>query len=333
VETPSQLHALARLGCDRVQGFLMSRPLPAAEVAELLAFPLPFSGLVPGAAEAPAEVDQEVMAAVARAVAAGEDAGAVARPLLAELAALTGLESAYLTRIDFEQGVQTVVAAHNGGRLRIEEGASVPWADTLCRRALATGARHTADAGADFPDCAIAAQLGLHTYVMVPVVAPGGGLVGTLCTASTAVDAAGPETVRLLELFSRLIGEAVEGDRPSGRAVRVVVADDSPVVRTLLRQVLEADGAIEIVAEAANGREAVEACRSTRPDVILLDLDMPEVDGVTAIPLLAEASPETKVVVLSGDDGRRAREIAAAAAVIDKRTDPARLRSVVAAVA
>ena len=63
--------------------------------------------------------------------------------------------------------------------------------------------------------------------------------------------------------------------------LRVLVADDQALVRTGFRMILAADG-IEVVGEAANGREAVEATRSTRPDVVLMDIRMPEVDGLEA---------------------------------------------------
>ena len=69
--------------------------------------------------------------------------------------------------------------------------------------------------------------------------------------------------------------------RPVSDAVRVVVADDQALVRTGFRMILTADG-IEVVAEAANGAEAVDAVRRTRPDVVLMDIRMPELDGLEA---------------------------------------------------
>jgi diguanylate cyclase (GGDEF)-like protein/PAS domain S-box-containing protein len=337
VEKATQLATLSRLGCDRVQGYLMSRPLPPAELDELLAFPTPFSGIVPPNQSAVREIDHEVMAAVARAVEAGGDIDAMVRPLLAELAALTGLESAYLTRIDFDRGVQEVVVAHNAGEPLVPEGIVVPWQDTLCRRALAGGPHATSNVPRDYPDCVAAGEAGIQAYAMVPVMGPGGAMLGTLCAASAASRVVDVGTVGLMEVFSRLIGEAIgEGAAaPAARRLRVVIADDSAVVRTLLRQVLTFENCMEVVAEVADGRAAVAACRDEHPDVVLLDLDMPELDGLSAMPLLAESSPGTKIVVLSaGAAGQHAAALdAGAAAVIDKHADPARLRSVVAAVA
>jgi DNA-binding NarL/FixJ family response regulator len=69
--------------------------------------------------------------------------------------------------------------------------------------------------------------------------------------------------------------------------IRVVVADDQDIVRTGLRMILDAQPGIEVVGEAANGREAVELARRLRPDVCLFDIRMPEIDGIEATRQLA----------------------------------------------
>ena len=81
--------------------------------------------------------------------------------------------------------------------------------------------------------------------------------------------------------------------------IRVVLADDTGDIRLLIRMALERSGGFEIVGEAADGVEAVGLTTSTQPDVVLLDLAMPRLDGLQAIPLIREAAPDTKVVVLS----------------------------------
>jgi DNA-binding NarL/FixJ family response regulator len=81
--------------------------------------------------------------------------------------------------------------------------------------------------------------------------------------------------------------------------IRVVLADDSDDVREMLRMALEMDGRFDIVGEAGNGEEAVSMVSDQRPDAIFLDLVMPVLDGLKAIPRIRDSSPETKIVVLS----------------------------------
>jgi DNA-binding NarL/FixJ family response regulator len=86
--------------------------------------------------------------------------------------------------------------------------------------------------------------------------------------------------------------------------IRVLLADDQVLVRAGFRLLLESAGDIEVVAEAANGGQAVALTRERAPDVVLMDINMPEVDGVTATHLIA-GDPRlatTKVVVLTTFD-------------------------------
>jgi len=83
--------------------------------------------------------------------------------------------------------------------------------------------------------------------------------------------------------------------------MRVLIADDHPLFRDGLRSLLEARG-IDVIGEAANGREAVELARQLKPDIVLMDLTMPEVDGLAATRILATELPEVKVVVLTASD-------------------------------
>jgi DNA-binding NarL/FixJ family response regulator len=79
-------------------------------------------------------------------------------------------------------------------------------------------------------------------------------------------------------------------------------------LRVLYRMSLEGRPEFEIVAEAANGREAIEAVAKYKPDVCLLDLAMPVLDGLQALPGIREASPETKIVILTGFDSDPLRQ-------------------------
>ena len=86
---------------------------------------------------------------------------------------------------------------------------------------------------------------------------------------------------------------------------RVVIADDVEDLRFLLKRALERSGLFSVVGMAANGREAVVQAAQQRPDLTLLDLSMPEMDGLEALPLIRSSVPECTVVVLSGFDAER----------------------------
>ncbi len=84
--------------------------------------------------------------------------------------------------------------------------------------------------------------------------------------------------------------------------IRLVIVDDHPVVRDGLRGIFSVDERFDVVGEAANGREAVAACELTRPDVVLMDLHMPEMDGAAAIRELRARAVGTRVLVLTTFD-------------------------------
>jgi len=81
--------------------------------------------------------------------------------------------------------------------------------------------------------------------------------------------------------------------------ITVLLTDDHPLVRRGLRKVLDADGQIKVVGEARNGREAVKMARRLRPDVILMDIAMPVLNGLEATRLILAANPKACVVMLS----------------------------------
>ncbi|HEX2909053.1 MAG TPA: response regulator transcription factor [Phototrophicaceae bacterium] len=81
--------------------------------------------------------------------------------------------------------------------------------------------------------------------------------------------------------------------------IRIMLVDDHAVVRQGLRMFLGLDADIEVVGEATNGAQALQAARRLRPDVILMDLLMPEMDGVTAIEILRREMPDTEIIALT----------------------------------
>ncbi|KQX83941.1 MULTISPECIES: response regulator transcription factor [Streptomyces] len=81
--------------------------------------------------------------------------------------------------------------------------------------------------------------------------------------------------------------------------IRVLVTDDEPLIRAGIRMILSSADDIDVVAEAADGREAVELARSQRVDVALLDIQMPVMDGLTALAELRRTVPEVRVLILT----------------------------------
>ena len=106
---------------------------------------------------------------------------------------------------------------------------------------------------------------------------------------------------------------------------RVVLADDVAALRRLVRIGLESSGRFRVVGEASTGAMAVDMVRREKPDLVLLDLSMPEMDGLEALPRILEASPETRVAVFSGFNHVRMAPVAlrlGASAYIEKGLEP-----------
>ena len=82
---------------------------------------------------------------------------------------------------------------------------------------------------------------------------------------------------------------------------RILVVDDHPLTREALAALLEAHG-FDVIAEASDGSEAIGLARRLQPQLVLLDLSMPEIDGLSALPALREAAPATEIVVLTSSE-------------------------------
>lgn len=118
--------------------------------------------------------------------------------------------------------------------------------------------------------------------------------------------------------------------------IRVLLADDEPLLRAGARLLLNQAGDIDVVAEASDGAEAIDAVRRVPVDVVLMDIRMPRVDGLAAVEELGRIAPGVRVIMLTtfGDEAYVARALrAGAAGFLLKDTDPAQLIQAVRAAA
>ena len=107
--------------------------------------------------------------------------------------------------------------------------------------------------------------------------------------------------------------------------IRVVLADDQPMVRAGLRTILESDAGIQVVAEAADGQAALDALARSHPDLVLLDIRMPDMDGLTAAETIRTRHPDIPVVIVTTfhEDRYVARALdAGVAGFVLKSADP-----------
>jgi len=86
--------------------------------------------------------------------------------------------------------------------------------------------------------------------------------------------------------------------------IRVVLVDDHPIVREGLRKLLELEDDIAVVGEAENGRQALDIIEETNPDVLLLDLKMPGMDGITALQTLQHSPRKTRIIILTASEDK-----------------------------
>lgn len=155
----------------------------------------------------------ELLGQLTATVTAARTTEELTRPLLVLLELVTGLESTYLTQVDAEAGVQNILYARNSKAMQIPEGLSVPWEDTLCKRALDEGRPFTEDVAGCWGDSDAARDLGIQTYVTTPVRLDDGTLFGTLCAASNEQRPITAEGRQVLSLFGELIQQQIRRER------------------------------------------------------------------------------------------------------------------------
>ena len=107
------------------------------------------------------------------------------------------------------------------------------------------------------------------------------------------------------------------------RARRVVIADDTADIRLMLHIAMTQRADVELVGEARDGQEAIDLVAALRPDLLVLDIDMPVLDGLSALPRIREVAPDTRVVMLtaiSNSEYRERAHAAGAVAYVEKTT-------------
>jgi diguanylate cyclase (GGDEF)-like protein/PAS domain S-box-containing protein len=127
--------------------------------------------------------------------------------------------------------------------------------------------------------------------------------------------------------FERLWLRVATPERDPSDPVRVVLADDRSELRATVRLALELAGGFDVVGEAGTGTEAIAVAREKQPDLLLLDVLMPGMTGLEAMPYIANVAPQTKVVILTAIDTAvlESEEFHGATAAFDKGIGPSRL--------
>lgn len=219
-------------------------------------------------------VSQEFLARMSGTMATAANVEELTRPLLELLELITGLESTYLTRIDEEAGVQTILYSRNSRTMQIPEGLSVPWDDTLCKRAMDEGRNYTDDVASCWGDSETAQALGIKTYASVPVYVGENALYGTLCAASNDQRPMTPQGQQVLSLFSTLISKQLQREQLLDKLRQTNAA-------------LEAESTTDALTGLPNRRFAMAElrrlfalARRTRQQVLLAFIDL---DGFKAI--------------------------------------------------
>lgn len=110
--------------------------------------------------------------------------------------------------------------------------------------------------------------------------------------------------------------------------IRIMIADDQALLRKSLGQIISTDEEISVVAMASTGREAIDECERLKPDIIMMDIEMPEMNGIAALKIIKEKFPETKIIILTTFDNKEniiASFLAKADGYITKDIDPQEL--------
>ncbi len=89
-------------------------------------------------------------------------------------------------------------------------------------------------------------------------------------------------------------------------AKRIIVVDDAPIIRLMIKDILTECGGYEVVAEGSTGKEACELYKQHKPDLVTMDIVMPEMDGIQALEEILKGDPNAKIVMVTAIDQREA---------------------------
>jgi two-component system, NarL family, nitrate/nitrite response regulator NarL len=107
-----------------------------------------------------------------------------------------------------------------------------------------------------------------------------------------------------MDFTETLDGDPSESKHANKGTVRIMIADDHPIVRDGLKKLLRLESDFEIVAEAGDGVEILELVTQAHPDILLLDLRMPNLDGLAALQALQQSNPHTRVIILTASEDK-----------------------------
>lgn len=151
-----------------------------------------------------------ILARVSQTLATEQSLESLVRQLLEMLEIVTQMESTYLTRVDDESRLQHVMYARNSSNLQIPEGHSLPWNDSLCKRAIDDDCYFSNDVPHRWGDCEAAKALGIKTFFTTPIHLADGSFYGTLCASSRDTHNFSLNSEHVLTLFASLIARYIE---------------------------------------------------------------------------------------------------------------------------
>jgi len=151
-----------------------------------------------------------ILARVSETLSTEQSLEGLVRQLLEMLEIVTDMESTYLTKVDINARLQHILYARNSKQMQIPEGLSVPWGDTLCKRAMDSGTIFSNRVAERWADCDAAKALGITTYMSIPVHLADGSLYGTLCATSTQQKELSERGEQVLRLFAGLIAQYIQ---------------------------------------------------------------------------------------------------------------------------